>query len=442
MSSTKKALNSTVWLFSEKIGTLVISFIISVFLARYLAPESFGKLNYLISVMALLAPFTTLGLNALLTKEIVNGVPQFKVLSTAFTMRIFGGLIGAVLSVIMVLLFFSEGNSLIHSKWLIFAAIFNIPTAFYVIEFFFQSEVEPKYLSFVRMSSLILISLAKIIALYYGFGIQYFYIIIFMEVFIRSFLFAFCYLFYNKKYKKKVTLRDVDFDFRYGLNLLNQSKWLIMSGFMSIVYLKIDQVMIGNYIGATEVGVYAVASKLSEVWYFFPIALVSSFFPKLLKSRKSSTEYHHNLTYLCGVLLWMAIVLAVCVSLVSDTLIHLAYGEKYSGSAAILNIHIWAGCFIFMRALLSKWLIAEGLLKFSLLTHGIGALVNIILNVYLIPTFGGIGAAYATLVSYALSSYFVLWFHNKTIPMAKIMTNAVIFPLLLLKNYSSNSKVL
>jgi len=101
----------------------------------------------------------------------------------------------------------------------------------------------------------------------------------------------------------------------------------------------------------------------------------------------------------------------------------------------LLSIHIWAGLFVFMRALVSKWLIAEHLLKFSLLSHGLGALVNIVGNYLLIPSFGGLGAAYATVLSYAIASYVTFWLHPITFPIAKIMTRSLLLPFTLGKRY-------
>ena len=83
-----------------------------------------------------------------------------------------------------------------------------------------------------------------------------------------------------------------------------------------------------------------------------------------------------------------------------------------SMSANILSIHIFATLFIFQRAILSKWLIIESYYKFSLMSHGAGAISNIILNLLLIPTYGGIGAALATLFSYMIASFLSLGIHQ------------------------------
>ena len=105
------------------------------------------------------------------------------------------------------------------------------------------------------------------------------------------------------------------------------------------------------------------------------------------------------------------------------------FGEVYKNAASILMIHIWAALFIFMRALFSRWIVIEDVLIFSMITHGSGALLNIVLNYILIPQYGGEGAAYATLFSYATSSYFALLLYFKTRPIFWMMTKSLFSPL-------------
>lgn len=427
MSSTKKALKNTAWLFSEKIITLAITFLINIFLARYLSPEQFGQYNFIVSFLALLAPFTSLGLNALVTREIVNGRSQYEVLSSSFLLRIIGGVVGATLAIVAVLIW-QTSIELVDPKWLIVAAIVNISSALYVIEFYFQAEVASKYLVFVRVTTLTISSVAKLVGIFIKADLDFFIWVFFAELIVRGMLYVSSYLYYNKRFVEVIRVDHISWDRPYAFSLLDQSKWLVLSGFMSVVYLKIDQLMIGQMVGAIELGIYSVAAKLSEVWYFFPLALTTSFFPRLLKARNDQAKYNFQLEQLCGVLLWMAVAIAIAVSLVGTWLVPLAFGEPYAPAAPILTIHIWASCFIFMRALLSKWLIAEGLLKFSLFTHGIAAVINVLLNYIMIPKFGGEGAAIATLISYASASYFVLWFHPKTQIMAVIMTKSIFMP--------------
>lgn len=415
-------MHNTAWLFAEKGVAMLFTLSVNIILARYLAPEQFGQFNYLLSFMAILAPFSALGLNALIIRELVNRPARSgTILATALSLRVIGGL-AAILLVAFACLFVPF-KAVLADHWLILAAIASSFSAAYLFDFYFQAQVASRYVVRMRLSVLITSSIVKLVAVCYGAQLPLFLTIILLEPIATALLLFLTYKVYSQGQE------PWQFDKQYGFELLTQSRWLILSGFMSVVYLKIDQLMLGQMLGAAEVGRYAVAARLSEVWYFFPAALVASFFPKLLRSRQSGGEYARQLQRLCDLLFCSALLLAVVVTLLAKPVVILFFGEQYSSSALILQIHIWAGVFIFMRALLSKWLIAEDLLPFSLLTHGVAALLNVLLNFLWIPTFAGQGAAWATLLSYACSSYVVLWFNAQSRPMAVIMSKAMLAPL-------------
>jgi O-antigen/teichoic acid export membrane protein len=128
----------------------------------------------------------------------------------------------------------------------------------------------------------------------------------------------------------------------------------------------------------------------------------------------------------------LALPIAVGVSVLSGPLIFLLYGTSYAESAPILAIHVWAGPFVFLGAALSRWLIAEDRLRFSLVRHGTGALVNVALNLILIPPLGGIGAAISTLVSYAVASFGACFLYAPLRGQAWAMVRALLLPVRLL----------
>lgn len=426
LTSTKKAVNNVIWLFGEKIITMGLALLVSIILARYLGASDFGKLNYLISFIAILMPFSALGLNAIVVRELVNEkVETGVILGTSLVLRTLGGVTAILVVVIGCLVF--NGELLVSSNWLILGAVGSSFSSLLLFDFYFQSIVQSQHVVKTRLIVLVLSSCLKFTAVYYQIQLNAFLVLVVLEPIMTGMI---LYLFFKIKNKKTIIFK---FDLFYSKELLSQSKWLILSGFMAIVYLKVDQLMIGEMLGSEALGVYSVAVRMSEVWYFFPTAIVASFYPKLLKSKLEPILYEYNLQRLCDVLFWLGMIVAIAVTSISSLLIDILYGEEYTFAAQVLNIHIWAGVFIFMRALLSKWLIAEGLLKFSLLTHGIAAIVNVVLNYLWIPQFGIEGAAWATLISYALSSYIVLWSNRKTLSMAKIMTKTITFPYRFLK---------
>ena len=206
--------------------------------------------------------------------------------------------------------------------------------------------------------------------------------------------------------------------------------WIIyLASFFAVIYLKIDQVMLRWLADSTEVGVYAVAARFSEVWYFIPTAIVASVFPDMIKLRESNeSRFTHRLQQLFDSLAVLGMLIAMLVTLIAPWVIPLIFGADYAASVPILVIHTWASVFIFMRAALSKWILIEDALYFSLLTQGLGAVSNIVLNYFLIPLYGGEGAAWATLISYTIASFLALLLYPRTRPIFWLMLNALIAP--------------
>ena len=130
-----------------------------------------------------------------------------------------------------------------------------------------------------------------------------------------------------------------------------------------------------------------------------------------------------------NVLYFLSLSVAILMTFASKPAINLLYGDAYWKSSSILMIHVWTGVFIFMRALFSRIILIENLLFFSLLTHFAGAVVNVILNLILIKSYAGYGAAVATLLSYATASYFSLFLSSKTRPYAVMMSRSIVLPI-------------
>jgi O-antigen/teichoic acid export membrane protein len=286
-----------------------------------------------------------------------------------------------------------------------------------------------KYSSLVRGFSKISGALIKISLVIIAANLIAFASIYILEAFLAATLFI---LFFIKK--SDFSVATWKFSFKRAKSLLGEGWMLMLGAIFAMIYLKIDQVMIKWMIDTEEVGIYSVAVKLSETWYFIPTAIVSSLFPKLLELKKESEEkLNERLQYLFNLLFLVAFGLAIVITFISEPVINFLYGQEFQGSAIILTIHIWAGVFIFMRAAFSKWILVEDAIVFSLITQGLGALANIIINFVLIPKYGGVGAATATIISYAMASYFALLFYKKSRPIFWMMTKAIFSPLLMLK---------
>lgn len=179
--------------------------------------------------------------------------------------------------------------------------------------------------------------------------------------------------------------------------------------------MKIDQVMIKEMLDNKAVGDYAAAVRLSEAWYFIPMVITSSLFPAIINAKKISEElYYKRLQKLYDLMVWMAITIALPMTFLSDWVVNLLYGTKYSEAGNVLIINAWAGIFVFLGIASNKWFMIENLQQFLFYRTFAGAIFNFILNVILIPEIGIQGAAIATLFSQMIAAYLFDFFTDIT----------------------------
>jgi O-antigen/teichoic acid export membrane protein len=206
---------------------------------------------------------------------------------------------------------------------------------------------------------------------------------------------------------------------RFSLSVMKkllQDSWpLILSSMMILLYMRVDQFMIGELLGDAEVGIYSSAIRLTEVWYFIPTAIVSSVFPSIIDAkRRDESLYNYRLQQLYTTMTWIGIAIALPMTFLSDFVIKLLYGDEFAGAGAVLSISIWCGIFVFQGIARGYWLLTENLQKYSLIYIGGACVLNIVLNLFLIPMLHSVGAAIATTISYGCSVIFFPLFIRQT----------------------------
>ena len=143
--------------------------------------------------------------------------------------------------------------------------------------------------------------------------------------------------------------------------------------------------------------------RISESWLVIAVILTTSLYPALISAQKISEElFQERLADFYSLMLWCSIFIAIPIVLFSDTIIAVVFGQEFSPAADVLAVHAWSGIFVFLITASSRWFLAMNRERSILYRALLGAITNVLLNYLLIPTYGVIGAAYATLISYAL----------------------------------------
>lgn len=404
----------------ERVTTLALSFAVTLAVARHLMPDAFGRFSFLLALASLASPLMALGLNSLVTREVLQRPnAQHLIIGSSIVMR---SLAGAVVAGLMLAVTsqYLPGEELVLFGVLLFSTIFN---AFAVVDFWLQARMANRQAALLRLAVISVFSLTRLLAVWLDARLPVFIYLLAIEFVVQGLLYLVVY------HRLGGGVKTLSISAEECRALLHQSRWLLLSGIAAILYLKVDQIMLGVMLDDRAVGIYAAAARLSEVWYFVPAAIVTALFPHLIAKRATDTErYGLDVQKLNDLLFSLALLVALVVSVTAGWLLPAMFGKAYAESVPVLMVHIWAAILVFMRALLSKWLIVEGLLRLSLLTQVCGAVANVGLNYYLIPLYGPLGAAYATVISYTVAGYGVLFFHRDLWPMAMVVTRSICLP--------------
>jgi O-antigen/teichoic acid export membrane protein len=204
---------------------------------------------------------------------------------------------------------------------------------------------------------------------------------------------------------------------------------MMVSGVAVIIYLRIDQVMLGQLAGDGEVGIYSVAVRLAEVWCFIPSALYWSVFPSIVEAKALDEElFYQRLQKFYNLVAMLAYLVAVPISLLAIWLVPLLFGEAYARGGPMLAVLIWANLFIGLEMARSGFLTAMNWTRLYLVTVTLGCLVNIGLNLLLIPRFGGMGAVIASLAAYWFAAHGSCFCFRSLHRTGAMLTRALVYP--------------
>lgn len=402
----KKVIINAANIVFEKLFAMLVGFIVGAYVARYLGPENFGLLSFATSLAGLFMPLNRLGLNLIVVREVAtNPEESAEIINSAFTLKAIASLLSLLITFSLSLFVLDDP---IVSGLISILAIGQFFKAFNVLEFYFQTQLKSIKTTISRNISILVSAVYRYGLILSGSGLLFFGYAPLIDAFLAATLLC---MFYFKE--AKVVLK-LNFDINRAKSLLKESLPIILAAMATAIDLKIDQVIIKFYLPVSDLGNYAAAARISELWYFVPSALMVSYLPDLSKRVKRGDDLTLMIKRLAAILFYTAFFVSIMTMFTSDLIIRTIFGAEYMLAAEILVIHIWGACFVYVGQITSKIIVARGLQKFLLYIRLVSSSLNILLNLIFIPKFGVIGAAYATLISYSVGHFIGYIFFQKT----------------------------
>lgn len=410
-----KYLKNSGWMFSTRVISLVLSFIVTTYIARYLGPYNYGQLSYAVSFVGIFSFLSSLGIDSVLYRELISFKDRrSEYMGTALILKLFAGLFALTLTVSAAYLSNLSGVGLLIIILISFTFIFN---SFNIIAYEFQADVDGKITSIISIAVTCVLSLLKIGVVVFEKGLIYLASVLLFE----SLLYATLYIYF--RLKKYGSITSWSYNPQVARSLIHDSWPMMFTAAFSVIYARIDQIFIKSLINIESVGIYDAAVRLSEVWYFIPNIVLSSLFPAIMNSKMdNATTYFKRQKYLFLLMLGLSTSISIFVTIFAKEITLIVFGSAFISSYIILQVYIWSLVGTYMNHAISHFLIAENYRKMIFTSSLFGMVTNIILNIVLIPMYGILGAAIATVVSYTLGPVFLFVFKDFRSKMKQIIS--------------------
>jgi PST family polysaccharide transporter len=395
----RKVVHNAAWQITDKVLRMIFSLAVGLWIARYLGPVNFGLLNFAIAFALLFTPIADVGLQAIVMREIVRRPDDHsRIVASAIVLRLLGAFAANLLACACVLVL-RPGDT----QSLIMVAAISlsfVPQALDVIEFDYQAQMRPAPVVIVRVISLVLFVAVRIWMVTAEAPVAWFAAAVTAEAGVSALLFWQL----SRSGARRLRILAAD---RHEMRQLLLSSWpLAVSSLSILLYMRIDQVMLGQILGNGAVGIFSAAVRISEFWYFVPMSVAAAVAPALTAAhQRSEAEYRRKLLAVTRVMVWLGVAAGAMLAFNADRVISLLYGPGYAAAGTVLAVHAWAGVLAGLGLASGPWFINAGLTRLRMLNTLIGAGANVALNLFVIRRFGVVGAAMSTLASYCLAGF-------------------------------------
>lgn len=392
MNTVQRVTKNALALYAAYIVAGLLGFFLTISIARMLGDVTFGKYSFALAFVGLFTLFLDLGFGTLIVRDVSRDkslaskyAGNIIVIKVILSIVVFG-----VIALAISLMDYPRDTTtavLILGVYIGFIALGD------TFKFIFRAFEKMEYDALVWVSRQIITVSLGLAALFLGYGL----IEVVCAFAIGSVLdFILGLVICGKRFAKPKI--EIDFGFWKKITKVSLPMGLIFLA--TALHLKIDTVMLSSMKGDAVVGWYSAAYSLIYVLRQVPFLLMMALLPLLsglfVSSQTSlKSTYERALRYLF--ILGLPIAAGTC--LLADRFILLFYGDQYTNSIVALQFLAWNVLFFFLYQPLYITLIAINRQGRAAAIAWVCAVINVILNLLLIPPLSYVGAAIAAIVT-------------------------------------------
>lgn len=395
---------------------MILSFFVSILTARYLGPSDYGVINYVNAYVVFFTSLCTLGINSVIIKDFVdNPQEQGETIGTSLAMRFVSSFLSAIMIVCIVrIIDYDEPQTVIAAALCSISLIFQVLDTF---NYWFQSRYESKVTSIATFVAYSATALYRIALLILQKNVEWFAFATSIDYIVLGAIFFYSY--------KKHNGQKLSVSINKGKSLLGRSYHYILSGMMVAIYGQTDRLMLKQMLDEASVGYYSLASSVNLLWVFVLQAIIDSMYPTIINLYgKDKNQFERKNRQLYTIVIYTSMVAAVCFVFFAPLVIRVLYGEAYLPAVTPLRIITWYTIFAYLGVARNAWIVCENRQKYLKYMYLSAAIINIILNYFMIPVWGASGAALASLITQICTSLILPCFWKDMRPNVKLMLDA------------------
>ena len=389
------------WIFFGNIAHAVLQFLLNVICARAFGTDEYGLFNYAASLIAFFLAIGTLGFHGVITKFFAEDMERAgKLIGTGMYSR----LVFSAISIILLQIIISFSGKpdpqirlivLCQSMQILFAS-----SDLFMYWFRFRSEA--KTVALLRLAAFFVSAAFKLAAILVFHNIVMYAIGVSLET-------GFFTTFQRIWFKKEYSNYKLAFDKEIFKQMLKVSYPFIFSALLVTIYGQTDKIMLKSMLSNTAVGLYSVSLTLAGAISIIPNALIEGFRPDIMSFKiHNPAKYRQRMQQLYGSVFWICIAYCLFITVFAKPIVSILYGEQYLGAVPSLSLVVWYTSFSYFGSINNVFMVAENRTKWVQLSTLVGALLNVCLNLILIPSMGIVGAALASLVTQILANFVML----------------------------------
>lgn len=407
MSTIRKATRNTCFILLSRVITKVISFFILMYIARYLGPTDYGKFSFSFAFVYFFSFIPDLGVHNILVRESAKDPENSgKIIGNATIVKIFLSFLALSLAFSVIYIIDYPASTKIALYIASLGLLADSISAFGII---YETKLRMEYSVLFSVSSRIFFLIFVMLAIAKNLTLTTFVFVSVASDFVHNLLM----LFFSKKFVKV----KFDFDFSIAKNILVEALPIALASVFSLIYYRVDVMMLSFMKDDIAVGIYSASYRITEALTFIPAAYMTSAFPLMSRYFRDSHEkfsriYIKSFKYLFTT----GLMLAILIIFNSDYIIIHMYGQEYQNSIVVLKILMGATTIMFVNNLICFTYVASGNQHVIAKITAVAALLNVILNLVLIPSNSFVGASIATFSTELLLMIFgIFWIKRNLI---------------------------